>query len=74
MAIPAVIPEHTAQWQEGMSLRDWFAGMAMQGIKSNPELCRICSNIEGMTQQQAIARMSYVDADAMLLERDKAKS
>lgn len=54
-----------------LSLRDWFAGMALIGIKSNKELCHICSQVEGMTQQEAVAHMAYVDADAMLKERMK---
>jgi hypothetical protein len=56
---------------EGMTLRDYFAAASLTGIKSNPELCRICSDIEGKTQQQEIASMAYTDADAMLQEREK---
>jgi|GEM_PF-4629460 len=52
-----------------MSLRDYFAAAALTGIKGNPELCRICSNVDGMTQAQAIAHMAYQDADAMLEAR-----
>ena len=57
-----------------MSLRDWFAGMALQGIKSNPELCRICDQAahdQGGRQQDFIAKMAYVDAGAMLKAREE---
>ena len=48
--------------QEGMTLRDWFAGMAMQGMitdpttSDNPDKC---------------AQWSYAQADAMIAERSK---
>jgi len=53
----------------GMTLRDWFAGQALAGIKANIKLCEICSNVPGMTQPEAIAKMAYVDADAMIATR-----
>jgi len=43
----------------GMSLRDWFAGMAMTGLCSHP---RFPSN--------AIPREAYTIADAMLAARE----
>ena len=46
----------------GMSLRDWFAGMALQGIVANPEA-------SGSIEE--IAHYSYRYADAMLAERAK---
>ena len=56
--------------QDGMSLRDWFAGQALTGIKANDELCHICSDVPSMTQAEAVARMAYADADAMLAARE----
>lgn len=51
---------------EGMSLRDWFAGMALQGMITNntevPELAR-------KAPEQAAAIVAYNFADAMLRER-----
>jgi hypothetical protein len=44
----------------GMSLRDWFAGMAMQGMLSNPELS---GSVE------LLARESFTYADAMIAEQ-----
>ena len=48
---------------QGMSLRDWFAGMALQG------LC--CQNILPRTAGDA-ASVAYEVADAMLSERSKS--
>ncbi len=52
----------------GMSLRDWFAGMALSGMLSAPNL-----KISGSNQvnEQSFALASYLVADAMLLERSK---
>lgn len=48
----------------GMSIRDWFAGMAMQGM--------VASDIEcGPEQVPIIVKSAYVMADAMLKERSK---
>ena len=47
----------------GMSLRDWFAGMAMQGLCVD----RFNTGTEG------IARMAYMQADAMLAESNKER-
>lgn len=48
---------------EGMSLRDWFAGMALCGIQSNP------GNNEQKYDRDA--ELAYATADAMLAEREK---
>lgn len=52
----------------GMTLRDWFAGMAMQGIFAGlaGEKDADPSGLE-----VHVARAGYLMADAMLLERDK---
>lgn len=60
--------------EHGMTLRDYMAAKAMQGIKSNPELCRVCAEAAermGVTQADAVAQMAYQDADAMLAARLK---
>lgn len=48
----------------GMTLRDWFAGQALNGL--------ICANdgIEGTDPLRAIAFASYAMADAMLAARE----
>jgi len=47
----------------GMSLRDWFAGQALQGFCASEQ--------NGTWIGDATARDAYSYADAMLTERDK---
>jgi hypothetical protein len=47
---------------KGMTLRDWFAGMALKGMCPNPEI--------GETWE-SLAADAYDAADAMLNERAK---
>jgi hypothetical protein len=59
--------------QDGMTLRDWFAGHAMQGLLSESG-CAIATEIadkEGITESQAVASYAFKMADAMLAEREK---
>lgn len=49
--------------RDGMSLRDWFAGIAAAGHCANPELVNMTPD--------AVAKWSYDQADAMLAERVK---
>lgn len=67
-AFPVVINDNHEEHWPGLTKREEFAKAAMQGIKSNPELCRICSDVPGKTQAQAIANMAVQDADALLAE------
>ena len=46
----------------GMALRDWFAGMAMQGFNANP-------SIDFASIDMAAA--AYTDADAMIKARNQ---
>lgn len=50
--------------QDGMSLRDWFAGMALIGLAS-------ACNSEGQWtgEGDGVARVAFKIADAMLTER-----
>ena len=54
----------------GMSLRDWLAGMVIQGlcVSHNPYGDRIVS---AEVVRNSMAETSYQIADAMLAERDK---
>ena len=52
-----------AEHEHGMTLRDWFAGMAMQGMLACP--------IQPQSGPDMYARDAYVLADAMLAERSK---
>ena len=52
----------------GLTIRDYFAGLAMQGMVSDPR------NLDGRTinlDAQIIAQWAYGMADAMLGERSK---
>lgn len=46
----------------GMSLRDWFAGMALSGM---------CADSNLQDEAQAFAKVSYKISDAMLAERGR---
>jgi hypothetical protein len=61
--LPAVFsPEcGTLPGQGGMSLRDWFAGMALANLTQAP----------GIQRMQAAAEFAYKQADAMLEARGK---
>lgn len=57
-------PRAGKEWEpseSGMTLRDWFAGMALQGLMANP-------NTEARSYKQC-AQDAYVAADAMLEAR-----
>jgi hypothetical protein len=62
----------------GMTLRDYFAAAAMQGIvvgvNSNPLRAQIAAqdaDREGITITKSTAAMAYDVADAMIAERSK---
>jgi len=52
--------------QEGMSLRDWFAGQALAGIMANSKLMIVLDE-----KKQDPASCAYQMADFMLNERNK---
>jgi hypothetical protein len=60
---PAFPAQHfdLAEHEHGMTLRDWFAGMAMQGMLSASE----------NYQTIELAKYAFDVADAMLKERSK---
>lgn len=64
-------PLNRCSW-DGMSLRDYFAAKAMQGILSSE---RVPLPIYGKTGDsrgyQNISKISYEMADAMIAEREK---
>ena len=62
-AFPTAIPDN-AFFQEGMTLRDYFAAKALQGICAHPDTW-------GMQTPLVIAKECYTLADAMLEARDK---
>jgi hypothetical protein len=54
--------------EEGMSLRDWFAGQALCGVLA----CGKYSISEKNNIKEDYAAMAYIFADAMLVAREKA--
>lgn len=58
---------------EGMTLRDWFAGMALQGAWANPDLSRHMTENKMIPHdvRASIASSAYAQAEVMLLEREK---
>ena len=52
-------------WQDGMSLRDYFAGQALAGMNALQEV----DSRGGIATLRA--KCAYADADAMIAERDK---
>jgi len=61
----------------GMSLRDYFAAKAMQGVLANSEFEKfrqsLDEDIPEEIQIEAIATMSYEIADAMIEAREAVK-
>lgn len=58
----------------GMSLRDWFAGMALQGLAANESIARaINADVKNGTSdgKSDYADMAYTIADAMLNKKNK---
>ena len=52
----------------GMTLRDWYAGMALQGIcASNP----IIKGLSQGTPADDLCKLCYILADAMIKQRGK---
>ncbi len=66
-------PLHFEEWelapQAGMTLRDWFAGMAFQGLCSS--LANRAVDVSSPFDHAMFAYESYKAADAMLAKRGK---
>lgn len=54
---------------EGMSLRDWFAGLAL----SNPTVCSIPVDTDSDLWPRIAADQAYRFADAMLAQREQSQ-
>jgi hypothetical protein len=55
--------------EEGLDLRDWFAGLAMQGLLSNPKLAEEIRK-QGGSYSGWIEDSAYSWADAMMKARE----
>jgi hypothetical protein len=60
---------HLEPLNHGMSLRDYFAAKAMQGIWTNTDLL---AQLPPGGASKAVARMAYEMADAMIEAREAA--
>lgn len=63
-------------WQEGMDLRDYFAGLALQGMNANPELLETVTKAPWWDSKREtwfskMADNAYMQADALIKARDK---
>lgn len=56
---------------EGMSMREWYAGMAMSGLMANTNLAHLMDN--GLTPWKG-AEICFMAADAMLAEGKKDRT
>ena len=54
---------------DGISKRDWFAGMALQGMLSIPPTTQIGNEIHNNPRR--LSEWSYAQADAMIAERER---
>lgn len=75
LAFPLVSKE-PYQYDWGMDLRDYFASKALQGYLSkmaaNPlEKGSICKDMQAASNTEAIAKASYLFADAMMKAREQ---
>ena len=72
-AFPNIWEDNPSQ---GMSRRDWLAGIAMQGFVSHPEnlvAIRLSAEQAGITAPAMMALTAYGMADAMIAEGDKPR-
>lgn len=68
-AFPVVSSNGLGHVSDGISIRDWFAGMALQGMNANTGLIKVSTSLEICFEN--MSKIAYEQADAMLKERDK---
>jgi hypothetical protein len=56
--------------QEGMTLRDYFAAKAMQGMLADPDTARTV-RMSRRKLDEAVSELSYMFADAMIQARNQ---
>lgn len=59
-------PSNVSPSQDGMALRDWFAGQALAGVV---QTCNMDTLNKSTTTEQHFAGQSYAIADAMIAAR-----
>lgn len=63
-------PDHNSA-QEGMSLRDWFAGQALAGLMASKAVALAADSDEIHAERERKAVSCFLLADALLAERSK---
>ncbi|MBM3963856.1 MAG: hypothetical protein FJ308_02140 [Planctomycetes bacterium] len=59
----------------GMTLRDWFAGMAMGGmLRFTPRELKTWQELDEWAQSHCVAHLAYRLADEMMQERDEKET
>lgn len=66
--MPTGFDARSGNFTEGMSLRDWFAGMALQGLLANSTCYQ-----ENLSWHEDAAVDAYDAADAMLQRRESLR-
>lgn len=65
---PAFPTETADAYYHGLSVRDWFAGMAMQGMLAAN--AKFDEEVTDKNVDYIVAREAYASADAMLAQRE----
>lgn len=66
---PATADGHRTNASPGMTLRDYFAAMAMSAIVSNPRRLGAAASKSGRGSAEFAAAAAYSHADAMIVAR-----
>lgn len=56
---------------EGLTIRQWYAGMALQGLQNNPPLINGKKLPSEERSEALLAQCAYAVADAMIAEGEK---
>lgn len=56
---------------QNKTLRDWFAGMALQGFLSCQNFMNELAKVSKEETRKELSRLCYAQADSMLAEREK---
>jgi len=62
------------EWQEGMTLRDYFAAKALNGMMSNEVLYKVIAEEakeHNTTSDKLVTSMAFIIADEMLKQREQ---
>jgi hypothetical protein len=70
-AFPVSIPGCGDNGWSGMTVRDYFAAQAMQGLLADGGLVRAIGEGKGPEGVRNVTRIAYAVAESMLLERER---